>query len=80
MLPCEGCTGRNAKQKSELETVEATKPIENIYADMNSATEIDGSNATYQNMWVMVDQLTDYKRVRQYKTKDEMLERNCEEI
>jgi hypothetical protein len=80
MLPCEGCTGGKAKQKRELETVKATKPFENIYADMNSATEIDGSNVTYQNMWVMVDQLTDYKRVREYKTKDEMIERNCEEI
>jgi hypothetical protein len=73
MLPCESCARGKAKQKivamKELETVKATKPNEQIYADVSSVKEVDGCKATYQNMWSMVDQFTDYKMVRHTRLK-----------
>jgi hypothetical protein len=84
MLPCESCARGKAKHKivamKELEAVKATKPNEQIYAGMSSVKEVDGCKATYQNMWLMVDQFTDYKMVGHYKTKVEMVEQNCEEF
>ena len=84
MMPCESCARGKAKQKivamKESETHKATKPNERIYADMSSVKEIDGCKATYQNMWLMVDQFTEYKMVRSYKTKKDMVEPTCEEL